>query len=94
MRPYKTSINSKWTNILKNAIETGFGQSHVIIPLLGGSLPISTFYQELGKPVFLMPFAQPDENNHAPNENLMLDWFKSGVKTSIALLTSLGTKNI
>jgi hypothetical protein len=38
-----------------------------------------------------MPYANPDEANHAPNENLELDRFIGGIKTGAAMLSYLGT---
>jgi len=38
-------------------------------------------------------YGQPDENNHAPNENLSIEWFRKGVKTSLALFQVLGGGN-
>ena len=38
----------------------------------------------------VVPYANPDEANHAPNENLELWRFIAGVKTGAAMLTYLG----
>jgi acetylornithine deacetylase/succinyl-diaminopimelate desuccinylase-like protein len=37
-----------------------------------------------------VPYANADESNHAPNENLELDRFIMGIKTGAAMLTQLG----
>jgi len=36
------------------------------------------------------PYANHDEANHAPNENMTLDCFYSGLRTGAALLHELG----
>jgi hypothetical protein len=57
---------------------------------LGGSLPDYVFTKILGVPAFVVPYANADEANHAPNENLKLDCFIKGVRTGAALLSGLG----
>ena len=43
-----------------------------------------------GDHTFVTPYANHDEANHAPNENMTLDCFYSGVRTGAALLHELG----
>lgn len=50
----------------------------------GGSIPVvKTFQEQLGVPVVLMGFGLPEDNIHAPNENLDLSNFAKGIETSI-----------
>jgi hypothetical protein len=37
-----------------------------------------------------VPYANADESNHAPNENLEVERFIMGIKTGVAMLTYLG----
>ncbi len=87
--PMFTPLELPWTDILVKSIEEGFGEKPLLIPLAGGSLPLYSLYKATGKPMYIIPYAQPDEDNHAPNENMMVEWFENGVKTSIALLNNL-----
>jgi acetylornithine deacetylase/succinyl-diaminopimelate desuccinylase-like protein len=61
----------------------------LLVPALGGSLPVGVFTGLLRLPCYGVPFANPDEANHAPNENLELDRFYRGIVTSAAILTGL-----
>ncbi|UCG89628.1 MAG: M20/M25/M40 family metallo-hydrolase [Candidatus Heimdallarchaeota archaeon] len=92
--PIYTPLNLPWTEILAQSITEGFGEEPVRIPLLGGSLPLYNLYQHIKKPMYIIPFGQPDQGNHAPNENLMLEWFEKGVVTSMMLLKNLGSRSI
>ncbi len=92
--PIYTSLDLSWTKILAQSITEGFGETPVKIPLLGGSLPLYNLFQYIRKPMYIIPFAQPDQGNHAPNENLMLEWFEKGVITSMMLLKNLGSKSV
>jgi acetylornithine deacetylase/succinyl-diaminopimelate desuccinylase-like protein len=87
--PMFTPLELPWTEILVKSIEEGFEETPLKIPLAGGSLPLYSLYNATGKPMYIIPYAQPDEDNHAPNENMMVEWFEKGVKTSIAILKNL-----
>ena len=45
----------------------------------------------LGLPTFGIPLGNPDQANHAPNENLDLDRFHTGIRTAAAVLAKLGS---
>lgn len=92
MEPVTTSLDSSYVDLIKEGLETGFLTSPVIVPRLGGSLPTYLFPLILEAPTFLVPFALPDENNHAPNENLDVEYFKKGVLSSISILQLLAKK--
>ncbi len=87
--PMFTPLELPWTDILVKSIKEGFEVEPLKIPLAGGSLPLYSLYKATGKPMYIIPYAQPDEDNHAPNENMMVEWFEKGVKTSISLLNNL-----
>jgi acetylornithine deacetylase/succinyl-diaminopimelate desuccinylase-like protein len=61
-----------------------------VIPSLGGSLPNYVFTDILGVPAFVVPYANHDEANHAPNENLEVERFFAGIKTGAGMLTAIG----
>jgi acetylornithine deacetylase/succinyl-diaminopimelate desuccinylase-like protein len=90
MAPSKTPIDSPFTGPLVEAITVAQGEPPLLIPAMGGSLPDYVFTKTLGLPAFVIPDANADEANHAPNENLELDRFISGIKTGAAILTYLG----
>ncbi len=74
---------------MRRAIAIGFGTAPVDVPLLSGSLPDVVFTQTLGLPSFLVPYANVDERNHAPNGNIALDRFFAGIRTAVALFAYL-----
>ncbi|GAU84636.1 M20/M25/M40 family metallo-hydrolase [Bosea sp. BIWAKO-01] len=90
MQPSKTPIASPFTAPLRQAFVKAQGEEPLLIPAGFGSLPGYVFTKILGIPAFVTPYANPDEANHAPNENLTLDCFYSGVRTGAALLHELG----
>jgi acetylornithine deacetylase/succinyl-diaminopimelate desuccinylase-like protein len=89
MEPSKTSLESPYTQIISDAINAAQGETPLLIPSAGGSLPNYAFTKILGIPAFVVPYANPDEANHAPNENLELSRFIKGIKTGAAMLSYL-----
>jgi hypothetical protein len=67
----------------------GDGHAPVILPSLGGSLPLSDLAQALDMPLISMPLANHDDNQHAPNENLRLRNFIDGISTAIMAIHGL-----
>src|SRR4051794_38743888 len=65
---------------VRRAVARGFGTAPLDVPLLGGSLPDAVWTRTLGLPSFLVPYANPDEDNHAPNENITVDRFHAGIR--------------
>ncbi|WP_076439510.1 M20/M25/M40 family metallo-hydrolase [Bosea sp. TND4EK4] len=90
MQPSKTPIASPYTAPLRRAFVAAQGREPLLMPAGFGSLPNYVFTKILGIPAFVTPYANHDEANHAPNENMTLDCFHEGVRTGAAVLHELG----
>tara|TARA_B110000211_G_scaffold227683_1_gene282860 strand:- start:342 stop:1691 length:1350 start_codon:yes stop_codon:yes gene_type:complete len=90
MLPSKTPLDSPYAKLIARAIKLARGVDPLIYPTVGGSLPDYVFTKILNKPAFVVPYANADEANHAPNENLEVVRFIDGVKIGAALLDELG----
>ncbi|MFZ5917735.1 MAG: M20/M25/M40 family metallo-hydrolase [Chloroflexota bacterium] len=90
MYPSKTPIDSPFTGPIRQGIVAAQGEAPLLVPAMGGSLPDYVFTRILGLPAFGVPYANPDESNHAPNENLEIERFYMGIKTGAAMLAHLG----
>jgi acetylornithine deacetylase/succinyl-diaminopimelate desuccinylase-like protein len=90
MDPSKTPLDSPFAEPIRRAIVAAQGEDPLLVPAMGGSLPDYVFTKILGVPAFVVPYANPDEANHAPNENLEVERFIKGIKTGAALLAHLG----
>ena len=91
MDPSKTSLDSPFTEPLRLAITAAQGAEPLLVPAKGASLPNYVFTKTLGIPAFGVPYANADESNHAPNENMEVARFFMGIKTGAAMLSYLGT---
>ncbi|MEP1110432.1 MAG: M20/M25/M40 family metallo-hydrolase, partial [Nitratireductor sp.] len=90
MLPSKTPMDSPYVEPIRRAVVAARGVEPLLYPTVGGSLPDYVFTKILGLPAFVIPYANADEANHAPNENLKITCFIDGVKTGAALLAELG----
>jgi acetylornithine deacetylase/succinyl-diaminopimelate desuccinylase-like protein len=90
MDPSKTPLDSPFAGPLQAAVALGQGEQPLLVPAMGGSLPDYVFTKILGVPAFVVPYANADEANHAPNENLDVARFLKGIRTGAAMLAYLG----
>lgn len=92
MEPAKTPLDSPYAAIIRQAIIAVQGEKPLDTPPMGGSLPLYVFTKTLNLPTFVIPYANPDEDNHSPNENMELWRIPNGIKTSASILLHLGNK--
>jgi acetylornithine deacetylase/succinyl-diaminopimelate desuccinylase-like protein len=69
------------------AVQSTSLEKVVLMPTLGGSLPLSLIRETLGAPTLTVPVANYDNNQHAENENIRLQNLWDGVETYAALMT-------
>jgi acetylornithine deacetylase/succinyl-diaminopimelate desuccinylase-like protein len=64
------------------------GEPAIALPTLGGSVPLHPFEAALAAPAVILPIANPDNNQHAADENLRLGNLWYGVDLLALLLTT------
>jgi len=90
MLPSKTPLDSQFAAPVIEAAQLSRGVEPYLVPSSGGSLPNYAFTNILGLPAFSTPYANADEANHAPNENMEVSLFHAGIRNGAALLHLLG----
>ena len=89
--PAKTSLELPISREIVAVIERAHGgERAVLMPTLGGSVPIYAFTDILELPTLIVPYANANNRQHSPNEHLRLDHLFQGVRTTAQLLTDLG----
>jgi reactive intermediate/imine deaminase len=74
------------------AADRAFGPgSLVLAPGMGGTLPLHLFTDVAGKPAIIVPVANHDNNQHAPDENLRIANLWYAIDLYAALLTMPST---
>src|SRR5688572_13110483 len=89
--PAKTSLELPVSREIIAAVERAHGAERaVLMPTLGGSVPLFAFTDILKLPTLVVPYANANNRQHSPNEHLKLDHLFQGVRTTAQLLTDLG----
>lgn len=87
--PMQTPTDVPAAGAVRDALSAVWEESVVEMPVIGGSLPAAWFRSVpdlADTPVLVVPYANPDQSNHAPNEHLDLDCFENGIRTSATFL--------
>lgn len=88
--PAKTSLDLPVSREIVTTVERAHGgERAVLMPTLGGSVPIYAFTDILKLPTLIVPYANANNRQHSPNEHLRLDHLFQGVRTTAQLLTDL-----
>lgn len=87
---YRAPLDAPFSRALVRALEPAAGERLVVMPALGGSIPMELFDRVLGLPIALFPIANHDNNQHGPNENIRIRNLRDGIALHAALLAGLG----
>lgn len=68
----KTPMEHPFARRVVNAVNIAIGYNAVLLPTLGGSLPLFMFEQQLHAQPVTVPIANHDNNQHAENENIRI----------------------
>ncbi|MBY7143998.1 M20/M25/M40 family metallo-hydrolase [Virgibacillus sp. NKC19-3] len=90
MQPSRTPADQEIVNVVTKAVGESFNQNPVLQPSLGGSLPDYVWTKILGLPSVIVPYANFDEGNHSPNENIGVDNFFDGIRCTCQVIHRLG----
>lgn len=85
-KAFRTDFDSNVGHMLNKALNRIYGDKIVNMRTTGGSQPIGAFIETLGIPAVSIRIPNPDNNIHAPNENLRLGNFMEGIQSCLAIL--------
>ena len=89
-KPVRTPIDHPVAQAAARALAATFGREPLFIGS-GGSIPVAEMFEhQLGLPVILMGFSNPDDHAHAPNESMVLANYETGIRTICVLWDILG----
>ncbi|GAO44581.1 M20/M25/M40 family metallo-hydrolase [Flavihumibacter petaseus] len=83
----RTDLSLPLVQKVKQAVQSTSKEPIVLLPTLGGSLPLYVFEKQLGAKTLIVPIANHDNNQHAENENIRLENFWNGIETYAAIMT-------
>ena len=79
-----------WVQWASASIERTTGAPPAILPNLGGSLPNDCFAEVLGLPTIWVPHSYPACSQHAPDEHMLADGAREGLRIMTGLFWDLG----
>lgn len=83
----RTSMDNAIAQDIVKRMKLIAGDDLILVPALGGSLPLYLFTDVLQKPAIIVPVANHDNNQHAADENLRIANLWYSVQLMTALLT-------
>ncbi|MGE3539526.1 MAG: M20/M25/M40 family metallo-hydrolase [Candidatus Tectimicrobiota bacterium] len=94
---YKVAVTHPQVQHVISAVQElcasmGETEPPVVLPTMGGSLPLHALAQALGMPLISLPLANHDDNQHAPDENLRLGHFLQGISTMLSVVHGLAAQ--
>ena len=84
----RTPLDDPFSQQIASIMKTA-GHDPVLLPTLGGSIPMYLFQQPANTPVLILPIANHDDNQHAANENIRLQNLWDGIDVYVALFEGL-----
>jgi acetylornithine deacetylase/succinyl-diaminopimelate desuccinylase-like protein len=88
--PARTPLDSPAGRAVTSVLDAASDTKVLKVPTLGGSIPMYLFGDLLKAPVILVPIANHDNNQHAPNENIRLVNLADGIAVFAELFAHLG----
>ncbi len=85
---FRTDLDNVYGNFLVDTFKKTFSEDVVQIRIMGGTVPIAPFVNELKIPAFLVPLVNPDNNQHSPNENLKIGQIAYGIEAFYAIMST------
>lgn len=85
-RGLMSRMDSPASVALKSALSAA-APDLLMVPLLGGSLPLYEFADRSAAPIVVLPIANYDNNQHGPDENLRIGNLWYGIDAYAAVLT-------
>lgn len=85
---FRTDLTNPYGDFLVNTLQSTLGEDVVQIRIMGGTVPIAPFINELKIPAFIVPMVNADNNQHSPDENLRIGQIAYGIKVFYGLLSA------
>ena len=85
----RTPMEAPLPRAVAAAVQSTVDYPVVLMPTLGGTLPLIVIEQMLGTQLISVPIVNADNNQHAENENVQVQFLWDGIETYAAIMTSL-----
>jgi acetylornithine deacetylase/succinyl-diaminopimelate desuccinylase-like protein len=86
----RTAADDPFAQAIVRSVGDGIGKTPLLLPTMGGSGPLYLFEQILGAPIIVLPIANFDDNQHAANENLIIQNLWDGIEVYAGVIGRVG----
>jgi acetylornithine deacetylase/succinyl-diaminopimelate desuccinylase-like protein len=86
----RTDMSLPVSRAVARVVAAATDEPPILVPTLGGSLPMSVFADVLRAPLLIVPIVNHDNNQHAANENLRLRNLWDGIEVLAVLMARVG----
>lgn len=90
--PYRCTADAPRVAEVAAAIGRAWDRPPLVVPSLGGTLPLATLASGLAAPVLLVPLGGADQNNHGVDESLRIDHFRYGMRVAAAIAAACASR--
>jgi acetylornithine deacetylase/succinyl-diaminopimelate desuccinylase-like protein len=84
---YRLALDAPAARALRATLDEHLGQPVLVLPMLGGSLPLSIIAGVVEAPLAIVPIVNHDNSQHAKDENLRLQNLWDGIEAFAAIMT-------
>jgi acetylornithine deacetylase/succinyl-diaminopimelate desuccinylase-like protein len=88
-RAWRTPLDDPFVQIVVQAARETYEEEPVVSPTMAGSGPMYPFGAYLGVPIASSGTSYPDSRVHAPNENIRLGDFVTGIRHVAAIMVKM-----
>ena len=85
-----TPVSDPWVGWAAASVQRSCGRAPAVLPSLGGTIPNDVFRDILGMPTLWVPHSYPACSQHAPDEHLLVDVARDGLRLMGGLYWDLG----
>ena len=85
---FRTHPDSAFGKKLSAEFTEKFNEAPIVIPLMGGTVPIVPLINALDVPTVIIPMVNMDNNQHSANENIRIGNLRQGIGICLTLLQS------
>jgi acetylornithine deacetylase/succinyl-diaminopimelate desuccinylase-like protein len=85
---YRVDAGAPFSRAITKLTRDALGEP-VLVPMLGGSLPVSIMVDAVRTPMVTLPIVNHDNNQHAANENLRLQNLWDGIALLATVMAGL-----
>jgi acetylornithine deacetylase/succinyl-diaminopimelate desuccinylase-like protein len=83
---FRTNPDLDFGKKIRSQLTEDFGYQPIVIPMMGGTVPIVPLIDKLNVPTIIVPMVNMDNNQHSPNENIRIGNIRQGIAICLSIL--------